>query len=358
MAPLLVQKKGAQSAGNTSGLVVTLDAPPTPGNLLVAACNSDATVSTPAGFTLAVSAVSGQGLYIFYRVVQAGDGSSVTFAPSVADSCAGGVIEYSGLTATPLDQTASNTIGSSATSLATGTTGTTSQASELLIVVVGPHAGNNHPWVLSSWSAGYTSQIEEPNGLATVGSASSACHIGDQIVGATGTYSATGTWSPASSDAGAAIATFKAVAGTVHALAATGLASTTGSAALNVTIVLAATGLAATTGSAALAVNVTLGATGLAATTGAMALAVRRVLASDGLAATTGSFGLNFILSLAAVGLVATAGSMNLGAPVHLAATGLAATTGSFAFASANPYYPAPTKVAMGASDWPKKVAL
>jgi hypothetical protein len=358
VAVTLVQKKGAQSAGNTSGLVVTLDAPPTPGNLLVAACNSDATVSTPAGFTLAVSAVSGQGLYIFYRVVQAGDGSSVTFAPSVADSCAGGVIEYSGLTATPLDQTASNTINSSASSLATGTTPTTTQASELVIVVVGPHAGNNHPWVLSSWSAGYTSQIEEPNGLATVGSASSACHIGDQIVGATGTYSATGTWSPASSDAGAAIATFKAVAGTVHVLAAIGLAATSGSAALNVTIVLAATGLAATTGSAALSVNITLSATGLAATAGTMDLVVRRGLSSDALAATTGSASMTMKWSLAAAGLASTSGGMNVGLPVPMAAAGLAATTGSFAFASATPFTPGPTKIALGVSGWPTKAGI
>lgn len=219
MGATLVQKKGAQSPGNVSSLSVTLDAPPTAGNLLVAACNSDATVATPAGFTLAVSAVSGQGLYIFYRVVQPGDGDTVAFAPSVADSVAGGVLEYSGIvTSSPLDQTASNTVGGSPSSISTGTTGTTGQANELIIVVVGPHANNNHPWVLSSWSAGYTSQIEEPEGLAVPGSASSACHIADRIVSAVGTYSATGTWSPASSDAGAAIATFKALAATTVAV--------------------------------------------------------------------------------------------------------------------------------------------
>jgi hypothetical protein len=205
----LVQKKGAQSSGSVASLSVTLDAPPTPGNLLVACCNSDATVATPSGFTLAVSAVNFQGLYIFYRVVQVGDGSSVAFAPSVADSVAGGVIEYSGLTSSPLDQTASNTTTTAATSLATGTTGTTSQANELLVVVVGPHSGSGHPWNLISWSAGYTSQIQEPEGLANNADFSAACHIGDRIVSATGTYSATGTWTPASSNAGAAIATFR-----------------------------------------------------------------------------------------------------------------------------------------------------
>lgn len=224
MGATLVQKKGAQSGFAVASLAVTLTSAPTAGNTLIACCNSDATIATPAGFTLAVSAVSGQGLYIFVRDVQAGDSATVTFTPSVSDAVAGGVLEYSGLTATPLDKVASNTTNSAATAIATGTTGITAQADELLIVVVGPHAGNGHPWVLSSWTAGYTSQIEEPEGLN--GASSAACHIGDRIVTATGTYSATGTWTPASSDAGAAIATFKIAAAAGHTVSI-GLASET-----------------------------------------------------------------------------------------------------------------------------------
>jgi hypothetical protein len=214
----LVQKKGAQSVASTASLSVTLDAPPTPGNFLVACCNSDATVATPAGFEVAVSAVNFSGLYIFYRVVQSGDSATVTFTPSVSDSVAAGVIEYSGLTATPLDKTASNTTTSSATSLFTGSAGATSQANELIIVVVGPHGGAGHPWVFSSWSGAYASQIEEPNGLENSGAGTAACHIGDQIVSSIVTPSATGTWSPASGDAAAAIATFKVAAGQVVAV--------------------------------------------------------------------------------------------------------------------------------------------
>lgn len=378
MAITLVQKKGAQSGSAVASLNVVLDAPPTAGNLLVACCNSDATVSTPSGFTLAVSAVGGQGLYIFYRVAQAGDSATVTFAPSVSDSVAAGVIEYSGIvSSSPLDQTASNTTGGNPTSIATGTTGTTAQASELVVVVVGPHAGNNHPWVLSSWSAGYTSQIEEPEGLN--GAASSACHIGDRVVAATGTYSATGTWSPSSSDAGAAIATFKGTGGTVHVLAATGLASSSGFAALNVLVALGATGLASSSGAAVLNVVVTLAAAGLASSTGAMDLAVRRTLAGDGLASSTGSIafvqthqlgatglaassgvmGMNVLRTLAGAGLASSAGSMALGAPVSLGtATGLASSSGSFAFSSGASGAFGPTKIALGASGWPTKTAI
>jgi hypothetical protein len=371
VAVTLVQKKGAQSGASVASLAVTLDAPPTAGNLLVACCNSDATVSTPAGFTLAVSAVLASGLYIFYRVAQNGDGSTVTFTPSVSDSVAAGVLEYSGLlTASVLDQTASNATNSG-TTITTGTTGATSQAAELAIAVAGPHSVGA-PWTLSSWSAGYTSQITEGDAL---GLDNAGCFIADQVLGATGTQAATATFTGSFSNGGGGIATFKAAP---LPLAATGLAATTGSAALNVVVVFAATGLAATTGAAALNVNVVLAATGLAATTGSMALSVLRALASDalaattgsasfvqayqlgsvGLAATTGTAAMTMKWSLAATGLAATSGSMNVGLPVPMAAAGLAATTGSFAFASATPFTPGPTKIALGASGWPTKTAI
>lgn len=370
MAIALVQKKGAQSGASVASLAVTLDAPPTPGNLLVACCNSDATIATPAGFTLAVSAVLASGLYIFYRVVQGGDGSTVTFTPSVSDSVAAGVLEYSGLlTASVLDQTASNA-SNSGSSITTGITGATSQAAELAIAVAGPHSVGA-PWTLSSWTAGYTSQITEGNAL---GLDNAGCFIADQVLGATGTQAATATFTGTFSNGGGGIATFKAaplsltatgLAATtgsaalniVVTFAATGLAATTGTAALNVKAVLTATGLAATTGSAALGVLWSLAATGLAATTGSAALSQWHALSATGLAATTGTAAMTMKWSLAAIGLASTSGSMNVGLPVPMAATGLAATTGSFAFTSATPYIPGPTKVSLGPSNWPTKVA-
>ena len=351
MAIALVQKKGAQSGASVASLAVTLDAPPTAGNLLVACCNSDATIATPAGFTLAVSAVLASGLYIFYRVVQGGDGSTVTFTPSVSDSVAAGVLEYSGLlTASVLDQTASNA-SNSGSSITTGTTGATSQAAELAISVAGPHSAGA-PWTLSSWTAGYTSQITEGNAL---GLDNAGCFIADQVLAATGTQAATATFTGSFSNGGGGIATFKV--GPVS-LAATGLAATSGSAALTVIVVLSATGLAATTGAAALNVVATLLAAGLAATAGSAALSVQRTLASDALAATTGTASVTMKWSLAATGLVATSGSMNVGLPVPMTAAGLAATTGSFTFASATPFTPGPTKISLGATGWPTKTAI
>ena len=207
MSATLVQKKGAQTPASAASLTVTLDSPPTPGNTLIACCNSDATVATPAGFSLAVSSISGQGLYIFYRVAQSGDGAAVVFVPSVIDSVAAGVLEYSGLTATPLDKTASGSASAGSTSVGTGTTGTTAQAAELLIACVGPHAGAG-AFSVSAWTNSFTEQITEGDGLGTVGTTIVGCFVADRIVSATGAYSSTATYSPAG-DAGGAIATFK-----------------------------------------------------------------------------------------------------------------------------------------------------
>lgn len=357
MAVALVQKKGGASGGAVASLNVTLDAPPTAGNLMVAVVNSDATIATPSGFTLAISAVSGQGLYIFYRVVVGGDSATVTFTPDHSTAVAAGIIEYSGLTATPLDKTASNTTGGGS-SIATGTTATTSQADELLLAVIGPHnPTSGSTFSLTGITAGYTAQVSQ-SGLGANPFNAVGMFAADQIVSATGTQAATGTISPNFNDAGAAIATWKAVPGTVHPLAATGLASSSGSMALNVIVVLAAAGLASSSGSATLNVTITLSATGLASSTGSMALGIQRALSADGLAASTGSMSMNVLRALTATGLASSAGSMNVGLPVPVAAGGLAATTGSFAFSSGASSPFGPTKIALGASGWPTKAGI
>ncbi|MFN2592949.1 MAG: hypothetical protein ABR532_08985 [Candidatus Dormibacteria bacterium] len=352
MPPTLVQKKGAQTGASSASLDVTLDAPPTAGNLLVAAANSDATVATPTGFTLAVSAVNQQGLYIWYRVVQGGDSATVTFVPSVSDSVAAGVLEYSGLTASPLDKTASNTTASGGTSaIATGTTAAVSQNAELVIACAGPHSALNGtgPWTLSSWTAGYASQIAEAAGL---GAERAGCFVADQTISSGGTQTATATFTSSFDNAGAAIATF--LAATSQDIAATGLVSTTGSAALNVNKTLGAVGLASTSGAMALTVNVTLAAQGLVSMTGTAALLVSSALAAQALVSTAGTFALAMLRTLAGAALASTAGSFYLGAPTALAAQGLVSTSGSFAFASAGPVSTWPTKAA-ASSSWPTK---
>lgn len=211
MPPALVQKAGAQSASNVASQAFTLPGAPTPGNLVLVGANSDATLTGPAGFLLAESSISGQGLYLWYRVAQSGDSATASVVPSVTDSVAGGILEYSGLTATPLDKTASGSASAGSTTVSTGTTGTTSQANELVIVLAGPHAGPS-AFSLTSWTGGYTTQVSEGQGLGTFGTTVVGCFIGDLIVSAAGTYGSTATYTPAG-DAGGLVATFLAAAG-------------------------------------------------------------------------------------------------------------------------------------------------
>lgn len=215
MGATLVQKKGDQSSGATASLSVTLDSPFSVGSgdhMGLALVNSDATIATPSGWSLAVSAVSGQGLYIFYRMITGGESATVTFTPDHSTAVAAAVVEYSGILASPLDKTAFDTT-SGGSSIATGTTTTTSQADELVIVVIGPHnPTSGTSFALTALSAGYTTQISEPQGLGANPFNAVGLFVADRVVSATGTYAATGTISPNFNDAGAAIATFKATA--------------------------------------------------------------------------------------------------------------------------------------------------
>lgn len=343
MAIALVQKKGAQTVASAASLDVTLDSPPTAGNLLVACCNSDATVSTPAGFTLAVSSISSQGLYIFYRVVQGGDSATVTFTPSVSDSVAAGVLEYSGLvTSSPLDKTASGNAGDGSTTVSTGTTATTSQASDLVIVCAGPHnPAGGATFSLTSWTGGFTTQVSEGHG---VGAVFVGCFIGDLIVAATGTYGSTATYSPAG-DAGAAVATFKGAGGTAMPLAADGLAASSGTADVTVKRTLASAGMASSAGAADIVVQRVLATQGMASSAGAATIAVQAVLAANGLAASSGTADIGVtVLALAADGKASSSGAASLNLRLSLAATGMASSSGTAAFPVVGPpYVPGPT---------------
>ena len=136
---VLVQSAQNESAGNTGPVTVTLPSPAIAGNLLIAAVNSNGFVSTPPGFTLAVSAALLQAAYIFFAVASGGE-TTVTFTSGLtagAKACA--VFEYGGLaTSGVLDQVSSNTSPFAITALGTGTTATTTQANELWFACGGP----------------------------------------------------------------------------------------------------------------------------------------------------------------------------------------------------------------------------
>lgn len=201
-----VQKKTYASTASASSHTITFDATPTSGNLCIWVVTSDAIVSTPSGLTLAVSAIDYAGHYIFYRINGASESASTAFVPSASTSLVVAAYEYSGMaTSSVLDRTASNTPGGIVSSVATGTTATTSQADELVIVTVGISGTTGFP-TISSWSSSFATE----DTVASTGSAVNI-RVGTAIrkVTSTAAYSSTATLSSTTAAPSGAIATFK-----------------------------------------------------------------------------------------------------------------------------------------------------
>ena len=202
----MVQTAGMASSADGATLTATLGAAPSVGNLLVLVANADTTIGTPSGWTLAVSAVDNTGLYLWWRAVQAGDPAAVTISLSAARSAQMVVMEYSGQSASPLDEVASSTPGGTGqTSVTTGVTGETGQGDELAVVAAGrfdASAGSS-----ATWSAGY----DPVASLVSSGSAvNDALYVATRTLVATGAYSATATFDAGTSHPGGLIATFRA----------------------------------------------------------------------------------------------------------------------------------------------------
>jgi hypothetical protein len=206
-----VQAVYADSAtGVVASQSATLSTPATAGHLLVACANSDATLTTPSGFTLAASAINAQGGYLWYKIASGGE-ATVTTTPSVSDVVAMAVVEYGGVVGvSPLDVTVTNTVSSGGpTTGSPGTTAATAQAVELLVAMVGPHSfAAASPPSSPAWSNSFTDRAGGATAFATA-SQNAALFVADLTTSATGTYTTTATWTNASSDYGAILAAFK-----------------------------------------------------------------------------------------------------------------------------------------------------
>lgn len=140
-----------------SGHVCDLGSAPETGQWDVLCVNSNATVSTPSGFTLAEQAVTNQGAYIFVREAVGGEGSTVTVTN--ASGSQNVHVAWSrwpaGLIA--LD-TSTNTQanGSSGNDTPTHTTGTLAATGELVIAFGAIHSIGLAGQTAPSWSSGYT----------------------------------------------------------------------------------------------------------------------------------------------------------------------------------------------------------
>lgn len=210
--PAFVQVKAAASAdAQVASLGVTLDAAATAGNMLVAAACSDATITTPSGFTLAEDAVDAQGAYLWYKIAAGGE-TTITATPGVSRPVALVVAEYSGITASsPVDATNFAVFsGAPSTTATPGSSGTLAQAVELSVVVVCPHsfAENAQP-ASPSWSNSYTGRAAVTSGYIATGSQNSGVFLADLVTAATTATTSTATWAPSSQDYGTILATFK-----------------------------------------------------------------------------------------------------------------------------------------------------
>lgn len=187
------QKKFATSGvtSNTTSLIVTPDATPISGNLLVLIVVSNNTVTTPSGWTLAKSAIDNTGSYVFYKI-SAGTESSITVTqPSDFGTIA--VMEYSGLT-NVLDKTASAIGQGGSGTISTGTTAATTTANELIITVAGISQTNPGSITVTGWS---NSLVSQGNAEATNNSSSTKVRmeVAAKVVSSTGTQTSTATLS-------------------------------------------------------------------------------------------------------------------------------------------------------------------
>lgn len=208
--PLHVQSVYADSATATVVTqTATLVGPATAGNLLIAIGASDATVATPAGYTLATSAVNASALYIWYKVAAGGE-TAVTLTPSVTDTCCAALLEYSGMAASPGDQVATATgTGGTVGPVSAGSTPATSQASELVIAAVNPASftaasGPTAP----SWSAGFAARLGGATAFGTTAQ-NQALFVAELVASSIGAQTTSASWTNSANAWGACIATFK-----------------------------------------------------------------------------------------------------------------------------------------------------
>lgn len=233
--------QNASNGVDGASLTVTLSAAPTPGNLLVAWGNSDALVSIGgSGWNAGPSIIDGNGAYSWWKVAGSSEPSSVVFTPSVSDWITAGLLEYTGLTSSPLDTSGSAMISGTPSTSTTTVTLTSGADHELGVALALLHASSPAPEPTGhTWSGGYsTVQIQGVAG----GSTKVYSLVGDDLdLGAAGSTGVAASWTGSWPDAQALVLLFTAVAG-AHGTAAP--ASTSALSAASTRIVHAAAALA------------------------------------------------------------------------------------------------------------------
>ena len=193
---LLGEAVTSTSAGG-SGFTYTLPSgAPSAGQLDVLCVNSDTSVSTPASsggaaWALAESQASGQGAYIWYRIANGSEPSTVVITTSGNYKTAISWSRWSGATA--LNQVAGAMVnGTNGTSTPAVTTPALSYTGELVIAFGALHTLNGGAPSAPSWSSGYTA-LTSYNGTGT-GSADVAAYCGYKLGAGTAAESPQVSW--------------------------------------------------------------------------------------------------------------------------------------------------------------------
>lgn len=205
-----VQTKTNVSSVAVASLAAVFTSPPTQGNLIVAAANSDATLTmTSSGFTAGPFLVNATGLYLWFKSAGASESSTVTVTPGVTASTELWIAEYSGNAVTPFDASASGSDATNAATIPSGTTAATAQADELAIAAFGWSDATGVE-TADSYSNSFTEVVE----LKGLGGTATNLAVATLALAATGAQSTTATLSSnISTTRGGVIATFKASAG-------------------------------------------------------------------------------------------------------------------------------------------------
>lgn len=137
LVPSILQSAVLTGAGVLSTYSATFGATPTNGNDLVAICNSDATVTTPSGWTLVETVVASSGFYVWTKTAGVSEPATVTVTPTVVAD--GGLIILELANTAGVDVSATPVQVSTAGTTALCASITTTADGDLVLAIGGVH---------------------------------------------------------------------------------------------------------------------------------------------------------------------------------------------------------------------------
>lgn len=205
MAIALVDSDATTFGVSVGGFVYNFPAgAPGATDLDVLSVNSDATIQTPAGWTLRRSEVGQQGAYLFSR--KGGSGTSVIITTSIGGGPFNAVLSWSRWSGTDAfdvaTSTQSNSVGSNTPAV---NTGVLAQTGELVVAVAALHSIGSVP-VNPVWSSGYNN-LELTGGT---GSTNVAVILGYKLNAGTAAETPSVSWTNATGEQYPLVATFTA----------------------------------------------------------------------------------------------------------------------------------------------------